>query len=109
MCCVFVFCECEGGFDSDRQEKISSLCNEKMVTVLKKAYNPKKFDFPKRTESTDLFPRALPVHIVPKLERETKSETAMENEADREIERQNEREIARLRGFVCGYVVLCCG
>ena len=28
---------------------------------------------------------------------------------DSEIERQNEREIARLRGLVCGYVVLCCG
>ena len=42
-----------------------------------------------RTESTDLFPRALPVHVVPKLERETESETATENEADREIEREN--------------------
>ena len=38
-----------------------------------------------RTESTDLFPRALPVHVVPKLE----SETATENEADREIEKEN--------------------
>ena len=75
----------------------------------KKAYNPKKFDFPKRTESTDLFPRALPVHVVPKLERETESETAMENEVDCEIERQNEREIARLINLVCGYVLLCCG
>ena len=42
-----------------------------------------------RTESTDLFPRALPVHVVPKLEREIESETATENEADREIEREN--------------------
>ena len=42
-----------------------------------------------RTESTDLFPRELPVHVVPKLERETESETATENEADREIEREN--------------------
>ena len=75
----------------------------------KKAYNPKKFDFPKRTESTDLFPRALPVHVVPKLESETESETATKNEADREIERQNEREISRLINLVCGYVLLCCG
>ena len=42
-----------------------------------------------RTESTDLFPRALPVHVVPKLEREIESETATKNEADREIEREN--------------------
>ena len=42
-----------------------------------------------RTESTDLFPRVLPVHVVPKLEREIESETATENEADREIEREN--------------------
>ena len=42
-----------------------------------------------RTESTDLFPRALPVHVVPKLESETESETATENEADREIEKEN--------------------
>ena len=112
-CCVFCVCvlcfvNVKGFWFGQAREDLVSL-QWKNGHCFKKAYNPKKFDFPKRTESTDLFPRALPVHVVPKLERETESETATKNEADREIERQNEREIARLINLVCGYVLLCCG